>query len=77
MANKGIAATPLDEARIELIRREPSPLRLETATYGWYRNHGIPRAALDRAVTIMVARGEAELLNDGRCILVRFLGPKK
>jgi hypothetical protein len=77
MANKTITARPLDEARIALVRREPSPLRLDIATYAWYRDHGIPRAALDRALTIMVARGEAELSNDGRCILVRFLGPKK
>src|SRR5262249_49766026 len=64
---------PLDEARIALLRCEPSPLRLDITTYDWYRNHGVPRAAIDRAVTIMVARGEAELANDGRHVLVRFL----
>jgi hypothetical protein len=77
MANRTVAATLLDEARIALLRRDQGPLKLDIETYAWYRDHGIPRAALDRAVTIMVARGEAELLNDARCILVRFLESKK
>lgn len=60
MANKPLS--PLDEVRVAIIRRSLVSLRrIKLNAYGYWEfsRSGLSRAAVDRAVNILVARGEA------------------
>ena len=80
MPSRSTRPTPLDEARIAVLRttlRRRRSVALDAQTYREFRFEGINNAALDRIVGIMHERGELLLVPALVAVTIQLAEPKK
>lgn len=68
------SVSPLDEARIAMVRdciEHGSMLVMNADGYGIFADRGMTKAVVDRAVNMLVARGEVTLTYGGFGVVVR------